>query len=84
MLSKVGATPEHRLILGHHSLKSFGSLEMYARDVQAAPLRTLCRMLQDMFCPDATGSGLVLDEADILPSHQVDATGTRSLPSRQC
>ena len=66
MLSKVGAPPEHRLILGHHSLKSYGSLEVYARDVQSAPLRTLCRMLQDirkgLFCPDATASGLVFDD----------------------
>ena len=81
MLLKVGVSPEHHLILGHRSLKSFGSFEVYARDVQAASLRTLCRMFQDiregLFCSDA---GLVLDDLDPTPSQQVDETGARRFP----
>ena len=38
-LSKFGTCRDHRLILGHHS--ETGMAEIYARDTQAAPLRSL-------------------------------------------
>jgi hypothetical protein len=40
MLSKYGASPDDRLVLGHHQLHN-GALEVYSRDLQSAPLRVL-------------------------------------------
>eukprot|EP00435_Cladocopium_sp_Y103_P071119 s179_g36.t1 len=61
MLSKYGASPDDRLVLGHHQLQK-GALEVYARDTQSAPLRVLERMLADTragrFSPDLTRSGM--------------------------
>ena len=63
MLAKYGATEPERLVLGHHSLKSKGSLEVYSRDLQASPLRTLDAMLSAIRCgrfrPDHTRSGMM-------------------------
>ena len=61
MLSKYGASPEDRLILGHHQLNR-GALEVYARDLQSSPLRVLEQMFADIrggrFSPDTTRSGM--------------------------
>ena len=67
MMSKYGASPEHRLILGHRSMRSYGTLEVYSRDLQAAPLRALEKMKSDvrkgLFCPDKTASGIVFPDS---------------------
>ena len=39
MMARYGLSPTTRLILGHHSMKGLSSLETYARDAQASPLR---------------------------------------------
>ena len=63
MLAKYGAPDAERLVLGHHSSSSKGSLEVYSRDLQAAPLRTLDSMLLAIRCgqfrPDLTRSGMM-------------------------
>lgn len=68
MLAKYGADSETRLVLGHHQTKQ-GTSEVYARDVQSAPLRVLETMFRDIrlghFCPDETRSGMM---------HRVDQT----------
>ena len=68
MLAKYGASEADRLVLGHHSLKSKGSLEVYSRDLQASPLRALDSMLSAIRCgqfkPDLTRSGMVTSEGD--------------------
>lgn len=55
-LSKWGAHPDDREILGHHSLKNRTSLECYSRDIQAGPLRVLESCLKEVrigaFRPD--------------------------------
>ena len=57
--AKFGISRDDRLILGHHSEN--GSAEVYARDVQAAPLRSLESCLQAIrnsrFYPDMSRSG---------------------------
>ena len=63
--AKFGISRDDRLILGHHSEN--GSAEVYARDVQAAPLRSLEGCLQAIrnsrFYPDMSRSGyLAVDE----------------------
>eukprot|EP00435_Cladocopium_sp_Y103_P042781 s2110_g11.t3 len=78
MLSKYGASPDDRLILGHHQLQR-GPLEVYARDMQSAPLRVLERMLGDIragrFSPDLTRSGMFTPTVvpPVLPSTPVDS-----------
>lgn len=61
MLSRYGASPDDRLILGHHQVNK-GALEVYARDLRSAPLRVLEHMLRDIrhgrFSPEVTRSGL--------------------------
>ena len=61
MLSRYGATSDDRLVLGHHQLNR-GALEVYARDLQSSPLRTLEQMFADIrkgrFSPDVTRSGM--------------------------
>ena len=61
MLSRYGASPDDRLVLGHHQLNK-GALEVYSRDLQSAPLRVLEQMFTDIRCgrfsPDVTRSGL--------------------------
>eukprot|EP00435_Cladocopium_sp_Y103_P024661 s285_g6.t1 len=61
MLSRYGASPDDRLILGHHQVNR-GALEVYARDLQSAPLRVLEQMFSDIrsgrFSPDVTRSGM--------------------------
>ena len=58
-LSKFGTCCDHRLILGHHS--ETGMAEIYARDTQAAPLRSLDECLTAIragnFFPDLNRSG---------------------------
>ena len=64
MLSKYGASPGVRMLLGHHQT-SHGSMEVYSRDSQAAPLRVLEGMFEAIrsgrFAPDATRSGQMMD-----------------------
>ena len=59
-LAKAGSDPHHRTILGHHSSRK-GSLEVYSRDLLAAPLRTLEDILRQIrvgsLHPDLTRSG---------------------------
>ena len=59
-LAKAGSDPHHRTILGHHS-SGKGSLEVYARDMLSAPLRTLEEVLRQIrigaLHPDLTRSG---------------------------
>lgn len=59
---KAGANENHRLVLGHHS-SGKGSLEVYSRDLLAAPLRTLEEILRQIrvgaLQPDKTQSGIV-------------------------
>eukprot|EP00435_Cladocopium_sp_Y103_P042275 s848_g11.t1 len=61
MLSRYGASSDDRLILGHHQVHK-GALEVYARDLQSAPLRVLEKMFGDIRCgrfsPDLTRSGM--------------------------
>ena len=61
-LAKAGANENHRLVLGHHS-SGKGSLEVYSRDLLAAPLRTLEEILRQIrvgaLQPDKTRSGIV-------------------------
>ena len=60
-LAKAGANENHRLVLGHHS-SGKGSLEVYSRDLLAAPLRTLEEILRQIrvggLQPDRTRSGI--------------------------
>eukprot|EP00435_Cladocopium_sp_Y103_P035389 s1019_g9.t1 len=70
-----GFTP-HGLILSHHQLHK-GALEVYARDLQSAPLRVLEKMFSDIrngrFSPDLTRSGMfaAMDSAVTFPAHAV-------------
>ena len=61
-LARFGASPADRLILGHHSVKQFGALETYSRDLQSGPLRVLHQMIGSVragtFHPDETRSGI--------------------------
>ena len=61
-LAKAGSNESHRLILGHHS-SGRGSLEVYSRDLLAAPLRTLEDVLRQIrvgaLQPDRTRSGIL-------------------------
>ena len=61
MLSRYGASPDDRLVLGHHQLNK-GALEVYSRDLQSASVRMLEQMFTDIRCgrfsPDVTRSGL--------------------------
>ena len=67
-LAKWGADEPTRAILGHHSSKG-KSVFVYSRDQQAAPLRVLERCLSDIrkgvFLPDATRSGMMIENASI-------------------
>ena len=47
MLRKYGASPDDRLILGHHQVNK-GALEVYSSDLQSAPLRVLEQMMKDI------------------------------------
>ena len=57
-----GVDVQSRLVLGYHVAPGLSSLFHYSRDSQAAPLRALLRVVEDVksgkFCPDATRSGL--------------------------
>ena len=61
-LARYGASPTDRLILGHHSVKQYGALETYSRDLQSGPLRVLHQMIGSVragvFHPDETRSGI--------------------------
>ena len=61
-LAKAGANENHRLVLGHHS-SGRGSLEVYSRDLLAAPLQTLEDILRQIRVgvrqPDRTRSGIL-------------------------
>ena len=67
-LARFGASPTDRLILGHHSVKKFGALETYSRDLLSGPLRTLQHMITSVkegtFHPDTTRSGLFRDSCE--------------------
>lgn len=62
MLAKYGADSDTRLILGHHQTHK-GASEVYARDVQSAPLRVMEAMFKDIrkghFRPNETRSGMI-------------------------
>ena len=64
--AKFGVPESDRLILGHHKSKAGSSLDVYARDSQAAPLRKLEDMLSairaGVFQPDLTRSGMILQD----------------------
>ena len=70
-LSKFGTCRDHRLILGHHS--ETGMAEIYARDTQAAPLRSLDECLTAIragnFFPDLNRSGFF--EKEILGMRKI-------------
>ena len=61
-VARYGASPTDRLILGHHSVKQYGALETYSRDLQSGPLRVLHQMIGSVragtFHPDETRSGI--------------------------
>ena len=80
MLAKYGASPDVRMLLGHHQT-SHGAMEVYSRDLQAAPLRILEEMFESIrkgrFAPDATRSGQMMDPAPVLP---LDASQTEAIP----
>ena len=61
MLARYGADGDTRLVLGHHQTHR-GASEVYARDVQSAPLRILEAMFKAIrlghFRPDETRSGM--------------------------
>eukprot|EP00435_Cladocopium_sp_Y103_P019029 s203_g4.t1 len=65
-LAKAGSSEPHRLILGHHS-SGKGSLEVYSRDLLAAPFRTLEEVLRQVrigaLQPDKTRSGMIRQAA---------------------
>jgi len=67
-LARYGAAPSDRLILGHHSVKKFGALETYSRDLLSGPLRILQKMIGSVkdgtFHPDETRSGIFKDVLD--------------------
>ena len=76
-LAKFGTCRDHRLILGHHS--ETGMAEIYARDTQAAPLRSLVECLAAIragnFFPDLNRSGFFEKEiSDMRKVHPL-ATG---------
>lgn len=77
-LSKWGANPDDRTILGHHSLKHRSSLECYSREIQAGPLRVLESCLKDIragaFKPDLSRSGYFSGEAPSEPGPQLRPT----------
>ena len=68
MLARYGASPDVRLLLGHHQTSN-GAMEVYSRDLQAAPLRILEEMFEAIrsgrFAPDATRSGQIIDRAPL-------------------
>ena len=61
-LARFGASPTDCLILGHHSVKQYGALETYSRDLQSGPLRVLHQMIGSVragtFHADETRSGI--------------------------
>ena len=73
-LAKFGTCRDHRLILGHHS--ETGMAEIYARDAQAAPLRSLDECLAAIrsgnFFPDLNRSGFF--EREISNMHKVHSS----------
>ena len=85
-LAKWGCDPHARLVLGHH-LTGKGpssSLEVYARDSQAYPLRLLeamlCDIRQSRFLPDSSRSGM------IAASHHCEETeqGSQHVAASPC
>ena len=84
MLAKYGADSDTRLILGHHQTRK-GASEVYARDVQSAPLRVLESMFRDIrkghFRPDETRSGMMVSQRDgALASTEVPLPVANSVP----
>ena len=88
-LSKWGASPDDRLILGHHSLKGRSSLECYSRDIQASPLRALEQCMlhirKEIFRPDLGRSGYILPGTSMAAEErgEANATGTLENPPGQ-
>ena len=78
-MAKFGVPEADRLVLGHHKSKAGSSLDVYARDSQAAPLRKLEGMLDairaGVFHPDLTRSGMV-QEGDPQGASRFEAPGT--------
>ena len=66
--SKRGLPHGPRRILEYHVSSPDNSLVIYSRDAVAAPLRLLCSMLKEVkanvFVPDATRSGMLLEAVD--------------------
>ena len=64
---KFGIARDHRRLLGYHAMPGDHSVDLYAREVLAGPLREMERMLEAIrnksFDPDATRSGLLLEPA---------------------
>ena len=80
-MSKFGTCRDHRLILGHHS--ETGMAEIYARDTQAAPLRSLDECLTAIragnFFPDLNRSGFF--EKEISGMHKGHPLATNEVAS---
>ena len=59
--AKAGVSRDDRRILGYHATPGDSSVDAYARDIQAAPLAALARLLtmirNGIFLPDETRSG---------------------------
>ena len=67
-LAKYGVGEEARHVLGHRSMTGKKALVTYSRDLQSAPLRTFCEVLdavrRKIFLPDATRSGMISLDKD--------------------
>ena len=86
-LAKAGADEAHRLVLGHHS-SGRGSLEIYSRDMLAAPLRTLEGVLRQIrvgaLQPDRTRSGIIQKPTrDDCRDTDPQNSGTEERPGRE-
>ena len=86
-LAKAGADEAHRLVLGHHS-SGRGSLEIYSRDMLAAPLRTLEGVLRQIrvgaLQPDRTRSGIIQKPTrDDCRDTDPQNSGTEEQPGRE-
>ena len=81
--AKAGMDPNHRLILGHH-VTGKNSLECYARDALAAPLRDFEQVLTSIrtgaFAPDLNRSGVMRTGALAGPAENYMAETTKAIP----
>ena len=76
-LAKFGVNQDHRRHLGYHVRPGERTVELYARDVLASPLRSLLDVLHAVrdgrFDPDSTRSGAFVSAASAAPPAAVDA-----------